>query len=526
MDWGFGLSAMSEADSSPGRQFVVADVDGVRLCVETFGDPGHPAILLLSGMGGSMDWWDDALCERLAAGLRFVIRYDQRDTGRSSHWPAGSPGYHASDLIGDAIRVLDRVGVHEAHIVGVSMGGAIAQRLALDHPHRVASLTLIATSPAVPGGPERPALPPMSERLRAHFAGPPHDLDWGDPGAVVEHIVDTERAFAGSVPMDEPRVRAIAQRVVARSHDMAASLTNHGLIDDDEPARSRLEQVAVPTLILHGTDDPLFPLGHAEALAAEIPGADLVALPGVGHQLPPAETWDRVVPLVLAHTSGGWDEQGDRLAARALAAGDATGWFDELYQAGAAGEVAMPWSRRHPHWALATWADARRLHGAGRRAIVVGAGLGADAAYLARRGFDTLAFDVSPTAIAEARDRFADTAAEFVQADVLDPPPAWTHAFDLVVEIFTLQALPAPVRDRARAKIAQLVAPGGTLLVVASHRDDDTAAGHGPPWPLARSELDAFTNEGLRAVAVEALSDPQDPSERRWRAEFNRPGSL
>src|SRR5918911_1190759 len=100
--------------------------------------------------------------------------------------------------------------------------------------------------------------------------------------------------------------------------------------------------------------------------------------------------------------SRSWNDLGDRLAAGALAAGDATGWFEELYRAGAAGAVDMPWSRREPHWTLRQWAEARHLNGAGRRAIVVGAGLGADAAYVARLGFDTLAFDISPTAIATA----------------------------------------------------------------------------------------------------------------------------
>ena len=217
-----------------------------------------------------------------------------------------------------------------------------------------------------------------------------------------------------------------------------------------------------------------------------------------------------------------WDEEGDRLAARALAAGDATGWFEQLYRAGATGEVSMPWDRRAPYWALVQWAEARGLEGAGRPAIVVGCGLGADAAYLARRGFRTVGFDISPTAIAEARERFSGTDVEFMVADLLQPPDAWTQAFDLVVEIITLQALPSSVREQARAHVAGLVAPGGTLLVVASRRDDDESPGEGPPWPLARAEIEAFTDDGLHAVAIEALTDPRHPEQRRWRAEFTR----
>ena len=220
--------------------------------------------------------------------------------------------------------------------------------------------------------------------------------------------------------------------------------------------------------------------------------------------------------------SRSWDELGDRLAAGALAAGDATGWFEELYRAGVAGEVDMPWSRREPHWTLRQWAEERHVGGAGRRAIVVGAGLGADAAYVARLGFETVAFDISPTAIATARERFPDAGVEFVCADLLDPPQEWTAAFDFVVEIITLQALPATVRGAARANVARLVAPAGTLLVVSSRRDDAEPPAAGPPWPATRAEIESFAEHGLSPVAIEALTDPGDPAQRRWRAEFTR----
>jgi pimeloyl-ACP methyl ester carboxylesterase len=125
--------------------------NGVELCVETFGDPGDPAVLLISGATGSMDWWEDEFCHRLACGERYVIRYDHRDTGRSASYPAGAPGYTGTDLVTDAVGLLDTLGVARAHLVGVSMGGGIAQQAALDHPDRVASLTLIANSPISTG---------------------------------------------------------------------------------------------------------------------------------------------------------------------------------------------------------------------------------------------------------------------------------------------------------------------------------------------------------------------------------------
>jgi pimeloyl-ACP methyl ester carboxylesterase len=278
-------------------------VNGVGLCVETFGDPGDPAILLISGASGSMDWWEDEFCDRLAAGRRYVIRYDHRDTGRSASYPAGAPGYTGADLDADAVGLLDALGVARAHLVGVSMGGGIAQQAALDYPDRVASLTLIATSP-ISTGPETPALPPMADRLKALFTDPPPEPDWSDRAAVIDYLVEGERWFAGSLGFDEARVRELAGRVVNRTVDIAASTTNHWLLGGGEPERRRLSEIGAPTLVLHGTDDPLFPYPHGEALAREIPGARLVPLPGMGHQFPPRPVWNTVIPAILSRSGG------------------------------------------------------------------------------------------------------------------------------------------------------------------------------------------------------------------------------
>lgn len=121
-------------------------VNGVELCVQTFGDAGDPAILLIGGATQSMDWWDDDLCARLAAGPRYVIRYDPRDTGASTTYPAGAPPYSGDDLAADALGILDALAVTRAHIVALSMGGMLAQRLAVHHPDRIATLTLTSTT--------------------------------------------------------------------------------------------------------------------------------------------------------------------------------------------------------------------------------------------------------------------------------------------------------------------------------------------------------------------------------------------
>src|SRR5947199_7314666 len=141
----------------------IVDVYGVDLCVDAAGDAADPAILLIGGIGASMDWWEEEFCQRLAVGGRFVIRYDHRDTGRSVSYPAGAPGYTGADLAADVVGVLDALGRRSAHLAGISMGGAVAQQVALAHPDRVDSPVLISTSPAVPCGPE---LPPIAEDLQ------------------------------------------------------------------------------------------------------------------------------------------------------------------------------------------------------------------------------------------------------------------------------------------------------------------------------------------------------------------------
>jgi pimeloyl-ACP methyl ester carboxylesterase len=271
--------------------------NGVDLCVQTFGDPESPAILLIGGAATSMDWWEEEFCERLASGPRFVIRYDLRDTGQSVSYEPGAPQYGGPDLVTDAVGLLDALRLARAHVVGMSMGGGIAQRLALDHADRVASLTLIATSP---GGAD---LPPMSDELRAWFEEPPPEPDWSDRQAVVDYIVEDLREHAGTLPFDEEEMRALAGRIVDRTVNIASSMKNHYLLEGGEPVRLRLDELTAPTLVLHGTDDPLFPFGHAEALAAEIPGARLLALEGMGHELPPRPIWDQVVAAILDHTA-------------------------------------------------------------------------------------------------------------------------------------------------------------------------------------------------------------------------------
>jgi pimeloyl-ACP methyl ester carboxylesterase len=279
----------------------MVEVNGVELCAQTFGSADDPAVLLVMGLSASMLHWEDEFCELLSAGSRYVIRYDHRDTGRSVAYPPGAPGYTGDDLDADAAGLIEALGVSPAHVVGFSAGGGIAQIVALDYPELVASLTLISTSPGTGGD-----LPGMSAELRAHFADPPPEPDWSDREAVVDYLVDDERVYAApSRVFEEAERRELATRIFDRTTDIAASMKNHWLlVDGGEGWRGRLGEIRVPTLVLHGTEDPFFQIGHALALEREIPGARLVRVERMGHELPRA-VWDVVVPEILRHTANG-----------------------------------------------------------------------------------------------------------------------------------------------------------------------------------------------------------------------------
>ena len=279
----------------------LVEVGEVELCVEDFGDPARPTILLVHGAAAAMDWWDVEFCARLAAGGRHVIRYDHRDTGESTTGEPGKPTYDAEQLHRDCEGLVDALDVGPVHLVGVSMGGGIAQAVALRRPDLIRTLTLIDTSAV--GGVDA-ALPGPSPTLNESFANPPPDPDWTDVDSYADWVVATNRPYAGAMGLDEARARSVAATIHARSHDPAAA-NNHWLVvagadEDDEPLDVR--RITAPSLVLHGTDDPLFPLRHGEVLAEAIPDATFLALPGAGHEAPPRETWDVVIPVLLDHT--------------------------------------------------------------------------------------------------------------------------------------------------------------------------------------------------------------------------------
>jgi len=273
------------------------EANGVELCTEPFGDPADPPILLVMGTGASMLWWEEGFCWMLAHAGRFVIRYDHRDTGRSVTYEPGHPEYTGADLVADAAGVLDAYDIPAAHIVGTSAGGAFAQLLALDYPARVLSLVLISTSRALPG--ER-GLPPPTEVFTRFVTTA--EVDRSHSESVIEYLVDYSRLLAGGQrPFDETAARELVHRDLERARNFS-SAQNHDSIPDDGRTHGPLSSISAPTLVLHGTADPMFPLEHGDALAAEIPDARLLTLEGGGHGVDRAD-WQTVVGAITEHTA-------------------------------------------------------------------------------------------------------------------------------------------------------------------------------------------------------------------------------
>ena len=213
-----------------------------------------------------------------------------------------------------------------------------------------------------------------------------------------------------------------------------------------------------------------------------------------------------------------WDLRADELAGEAIGAGEPTEWFDRLYAEGLAGEISVPWDRDDPNPQLAEWAESVGLQGAGLSAVVVGCGLGADAEFVAARGFATTGFDIAPAAIEEVRRRRPESTVDYRVEDLLALSPDLVGRFDLVVEVFTLQALPDPPRPEAASGVVSLVAPGGRLCAVAFRDDGSAANDEGPPFPLGRTFMESLGSGVLHLVRLEERPGP------RWLAEYHRPG--
>jgi len=283
--------------------------NGIQICFDTFGDESAEPLLLVMGLGAQMIQWDDEFCAQLAARGFWVIRYDNRDVGKSTHLSGGKrlglaeflghqlfhnpvdAVYTLRDMADDLVGLMAAIGIDSAHVVGVSMGGMIAQEAALAYPERIRSLTSVMSTTGEPGlpGPTRAA---QALLLKA----PPKTRE-----EFVRHFVHNWQVMrVGSFPEDDARDLRLAERTFDRGLNPAGVGRQLRAILAAESRKERLASLRVPTLVLHGAVDPLIRLAAGQATAAAIPGATLVVIEGMGHAIP-LRLWTKVLDAIAAH---------------------------------------------------------------------------------------------------------------------------------------------------------------------------------------------------------------------------------
>lgn len=288
------------------------NANGIQIEYDNFGNPSCPPLLLIMGLGGQLIHWEEDFCRQLADKGLFIIRYDNRDAGLSTKFEAaGLPDmaellsarlqgrsietpYTLEDMAADAAGLLDALNIKKAHICGSSMGGMIAQTLAIRHPARLLSLISIYSTT---GDPDLPPLQPAA--LEALMTPPPADRQ-----GYIEFNVKTMQAIAGSgFPYDAQFIRDISAKAYDRAFYPPGVGRQMLAVMTQENRKPALASVTVPTLVIHGTADPLVPAAHGRDTANAIPGAQLLLVDGLGHELPwIKEPWPQVIDAIAAHT--------------------------------------------------------------------------------------------------------------------------------------------------------------------------------------------------------------------------------
>ncbi|MCZ7470598.1 alpha/beta fold hydrolase [Agrobacterium sp. O3.4] len=291
----------------------IARSNGIELAWDSFGDVTDEAILLISGLGTQMIRWTIPFCEHLAAAGYRVIRFDNRDTGCSTHFSSSPPPdfgalasalmagrrpqvpYTLGDMAADAVSLLDTLGIAKAHVVGRSMGGMIAQVLASDHPDRVLSLTSIMSSTG------NPALPQAAPDVMAMMMAPAPDPAIDQQGFLAARLAFARRIASIGYPFNEDAHRTLLLEEVRRNHDpdgVARQIAGMAVAGD---RRSRLATITALTLVIHGTDDPLIPSACGQDTALSIPNAIYLPIEGMGHDLP-GELEQTVIKAICSMT--------------------------------------------------------------------------------------------------------------------------------------------------------------------------------------------------------------------------------
>ena len=292
----------------------IVKANGIRIACETAGDPKHPALLLIMGLGMQLTAWPDDLVDGLVEQGFYVIRMDNRDSGLSDkfdhagkpnlplaflktlvRWPLKS-AYTLGDMAADAVGVLDALDVRTAHVVGASMGGMIAQLLAAGYPERVASLTSIMSSSG------RRGLPGPTRKARAVLLGRPANP--ADPQSVIEQGVKVFQVIGSpAYPTPEKQLRARIERSIRRNVCPDGVARQMVAIAASGDRSAQLAKIRAPSLVIHGAADPLVPLACGQDTARRIPGARIEVIEGMGHDLP-AQLIERLLALIEAHAHG------------------------------------------------------------------------------------------------------------------------------------------------------------------------------------------------------------------------------
>lgn len=290
----------------------IAKANGIEIAYETFGDKRGRPLILIMGLGSQMVSWPDPFCQRLAAVGHFVVRFDNRDAGLSTRLESAqvpqigeilaareqglslTPPYLLSDMAQDTVGLMDALQIDSAHICGLSMGGMIAQTIAIEHPERTRTLISMESTTGEAG------LPPAAPEVAAALLQPPPM----DREGFIRHMVEVFRLFAGGSPFYAPDVqKELSARTYERGFYPAGFARQFAAIVASGGRKERLAAVKAPTLVIHGTNDTIFSVEHAQDTAAAIAGARLVLIEGLGHGTAYPRLWKQIVGEIAAHTS-------------------------------------------------------------------------------------------------------------------------------------------------------------------------------------------------------------------------------
>jgi len=275
----------------------VVKTNNIELFTECFGNTDNPAILLVAGATVSMLFWDVEFCQRLAEKGLFVIRYDNRDVGKSTFYEPGTTPYDIVDLTDDAIAILDNYRIDSANFVGMSLGGLISQIAAIKYPGRVKSLTLMSTCP---WGDSDPAIPEMDTRI-LEFHGKAETVDWTNEDGVVNYMLEGSALMSGRKTFDKQRSEKYIREEFNRANNYI-SMFNHAALQGGEDYWNKLSEINQPALIIHGTDDKIWHFKNSAVLLEKIKDSKLITLEGTGHEVH-FDDWGKIINGITNHVN-------------------------------------------------------------------------------------------------------------------------------------------------------------------------------------------------------------------------------